>query len=125
MRPLNVLLAVAALCAAGVAAGCNRTPTVRVPGRMVSIRVADYRYDPQNVAIRRGHVTFFVTNAGREPTNFRIRRSSREVAIASIVTLDPGQYATTTVRLRRGSYTMYSSVARNESLGEHGTLTVR
>jgi len=123
MRRLTVLVAFATLAAA--TAGCNRSATVREPGRLVAIRVADYRYDPQNVSVRRGRITFFVTNAGREPTNFRIRRRDRELAIASVVTLPPGGYATTTVRLRRGSYTMYASVARNESLGEYGTLTVR
>ena len=39
-------------------------------------------------------------------------------------TLQPGEYGTTTVSLRPGSYVMYSSVGRHEALGEYGTLTV-
>lgn len=121
MRRLLVLAAVVPVPFAF--AGCNRAATVSMPGRVVAIRVADYRYEPQNVSVRRGRVTFAITNAGREPTNFRVRRRRR--ALASLATLEPGEYATVTVDLKRGSYTMYSSVARNESLGEYGMLTVR
>lgn len=109
--------------AAAALSGCNRGETVRVPGGVVEIRIADYRYDPQNVSVRRGRTTFAVTNAGSEPTNFRVRRRLRD--LGSIATLQPGASATVTVNLKRGTYTMYSSVARNESLGEYGTLTVR
>lgn len=116
------LLAVAVVAALAVA-GCNRADTVRMPGRVVEIRVADYRYEPQNVSIRRGRVTFAITNAGREPTNFRVRRRRRD--LGSIATIQPGDYATVTVDLKPGTYTMYSSVARNESLGEYGSLVVR
>ena len=116
----RVLLTLALAAGAG---GCNRAETTRAPGRVVEVRIADYRYTPQSVSITRGRVTFAVTNAGREPTNFRVRRG--ETALASISTLDPGEYGTVTVDLRRGNYVMYSSVARNEALGEHGVLTVR
>lgn len=121
MRRLRLLAALAA--AALACTGCNRAATVRLHGRVVRIRIADYRYDRQNVSIRRGRVTFAITNAGREPTNFRVRRRRR--ALGGIATLEPGAYGTVTVDLKPGTYTMYSSVARNESLGEYGTLIVR
>ncbi len=121
MRRLRPLLTTTA--AALTLAGCNDTETVRAPGRVVEIRVSDYRYEPQNVSIRRGRVTFAVTNAGREPTNFRLRGKGRRWG--TIATLDPGEYGTMTLGLRRGRYTMFSSVGRHEPLGEYGTLRVR
>jgi hypothetical protein len=103
-------------------AGCDRAPTVNAPNGIVHIAIRDYRYDEQNVRVRRGAVTFGITNDGPGATNFRIRRHKR--ALASIATLAPGGYGTTTVNLRPGTYTMYSSVGRHETLGEYGRLTV-
>lgn len=111
------------VCALFVA-GCDRAPTVDAPDGVVRLTVRDYRYDPQEVRVRRGAVTFAVTNNGREETNFRLRREGRRRELASIATLAPGEFGTTTVTLRPGTYTMYSSVGRHETLGERGTLTV-
>lgn len=119
----RVLVLAAAAVAPIAVAGCDRADTVRVHGRVAAIRVADYRYEPQSLSIRRGRITFAITNAGSEPTNFRVRRRRRP--LANLATLQPGASATVTVDLKPGTYTMYSSVARNESLGEYGTLTVR
>lgn len=94
------------------------------PRRVIDLTVRDYRYDHQNVRTRRGAVTFAVTNRGREETNFRIRRQNRKRDLGAIATLQPGEFGTTTVVLRPGTYTMYSSVGRHETLGEYGTLTV-
>ena len=121
MRRLPPLLTAAA--AALALAGCNETATTRAPGRVVEIRISDYRYEPQNVSIRRGRVTFAITNAGREPTNFRVRGRGRRWG--TIATMQPGEYGTMTIDLKRGRYTMFSSVGRHEELGEYGTLRVR
>ena len=104
--------------------GCDRGPTHDATGGVVNLTVRDYRYDHQDVRASRGAITFAVTNKGREETNFRVRRESRMRDLASIATLQPGEFGTTTVTLRPGTYTMYSSVGRHETLGEYGTLTV-
>jgi Cupredoxin-like domain len=116
MRPVMFLCALLFLC------GCDRAATSDAPDGVVNLTVRDYRYDHQDVRVRRGAVTFDVTNAGSEETNFRVRRRKRD--LASIATLEPGEYGTTTVSLRPGTYVMYSSVGRHEVLGEYGTLTV-
>ena len=118
MRPAVVMCALFFLC------GCDRAPTTAAPGGVVDLTVRDYRYDHQNVETRRGAITFSVTNKGREETNFRVRRENRKRDLASIATLQPGEFGTTTVNLRPGTYTMYSSVGRHETLGEYGTVTV-
>jgi hypothetical protein len=119
MRRLVLLTALAAALAT---AGCDRAATTASRNGLVSISVRDYRYDHQSVRVRRGPVTFSITNAGREPTNFRIRRRKR--ALASIATLAPGEQGVTTARLKPGTYVMYSSVGHHEALGEYGELVV-
>lgn len=112
----------ALLTVAIAVAGCDRAPTHTSDNGLVRITVRDYRYDHQSVRVRRGPVTFAITNDGPEPTNFRIRKRKR--ALGSIATLPPGEQGFTTVRLRPGTYVMYSSVGRHEALGEYGELTV-
>jgi hypothetical protein len=119
MRRLALTLTAAA---ALLATGCDRTDTVRAPQGIVFLRVRDYRYDHQNVRVRAGAITFAITNAGRDATNFRVRRGDRD--LGSVATLAPGEYGTMTVSLRPGTYTMYSSLGRHEALGEYGRLIV-
>ncbi len=111
------------LCALFLAA-CDRAPTFDASGGVVDLSVRDYRYDHQDVRVHRGAITFAVTNKGREETNFRVRRENHMRDLASIATLQPGDLGTTTVTLRPGTYTMYASLGRHETLGEYGTLTV-
>jgi uncharacterized cupredoxin-like copper-binding protein len=119
MRRLALSLTAAAALAA---TGCDRADSVSAPYNIVRLSIRDYRYDHQKVRARAGAVTFAVTNAGRDVTNFRIRDGEQD--LGSINTLAPGEYGTTTVRLQPGTYVMYSSTGRHEALGEHGELTV-
>lgn len=103
-------------------AGCDRDGAYTVPEGPVRIIVDDYRYDRQTVRVRAGLITFSVYNGGREPTNFRIRR--REQPLLSIMTMQPGEKGVERAELKPGTYTMYSSVGRHETLGEYGKLIV-
>jgi hypothetical protein len=103
-------------------AGCDRRATYTVTGGPVRLIVRNLRYDRQNVRVQAGVITFSVTNEGPDPTNFRVRRHQR--ALASITTLQPGQKGVTRAELKPGTYVMYSSVGRHETLGEYGRLTV-
>ena len=103
-------------------AGCDRTPTTTVRDGVVDLTVRDYRYDHQTVHVRQGRITFRLTNDGLDPTNFRVRRG--DVDVIRIATLDPGQSGSASLELHPGTYVMYSSVGRHETLGEYGTLVV-
>jgi hypothetical protein len=103
-------------------AGCDRASTHAVSDGPVRIIVRDFRYDRQQIRVKAGLVTFSVFNDGPEPTNFRIRR--RERPLGSINTFMPGDKGVLHLHLRPGTYTMYSSVGRHETLGEYGELTV-
>jgi hypothetical protein len=112
----------ALLTVAIAAAGCDRAGTHTVSDGPVRIIVRDFRYDRQTVRVKAGLVTFSVFNDGSEPTNFRIRR--REKPLGSITTFEPGEKGVLHLELRPGTYTMYSSVGRHETLGEYGKLIV-
>lgn len=102
--------------------GCERAEFVQLEDGYVPVRVRDYRYDRQNLRIAPGKILFDVTNDGPGPTNFRVRRGNRDVL--DITTMEPGERGIGTARLKPGEYVMYSSVGRNETLGERGRLVV-
>ncbi len=95
-----------------------------VEGDTIRLTVHAYRYDHPRVEAKAGELTFHVTNDGPAPTNFRVRRDGKEADLVSILTMEPGETGTVTERLKPGDYVMYSSVGRNETLGEYGTLTL-
>ena len=112
-----------ALLSALLLTGCEDDSVTRVDGGAVALTVADYRYAPQNVSVRRGQVFIALRNEGRLATNLVLRRGKRERG--RIDTLEPGGFGTLIVDLRPGTYTLGSSTGRHEVLGQHGTLTVR
>jgi plastocyanin len=120
MRRLPLLLA--ALTVLG-ASGCNRGATVKVPGATIRLDLGDYRIRPQRVRVAPGRVRLIVRNTGHGVHNLQLKRRGRvRVAVAPI---KPGGSRTATVRLRRGTYRMYCSLAHHEVLGEYGTVSVR
>ena len=118
MRRLAPILVLALL------SGCGDDPPTVITGDTVRLNVRAYRYDHQHVRAPAGELTFRVTNRGPQPTNFRVRPAGKEEEILSILTMEPGETGIATKRLRPGSYVMYSSVGRHETLGEYGTLEV-
>lgn len=108
---------------AAALAGCTDGAVTREPGSAVVLRVADYRYAPQHVSVRRGQVFVVLRNAGTQATSFVVRRGTRERG--RIATLEPGEVGTLIVRLKPGEHTLGSATGRHEVLGQHGTLTVR
>jgi uncharacterized cupredoxin-like copper-binding protein len=119
MRRLLVLLLLAPALAA-----CNSTDVVREPTGSVALVERDYRIAPQRITVRPGRVTFSVRNASHGPHNFVIRTAGG-TRRGRIATLKPGESGKLTVRLRRGTYTMYCGIGHHEQLGEYGTIVVR
>jgi hypothetical protein len=116
-RVLLPILAVALLT------GCEHDDVAREEGGAVALTVADYRYSPQNVSVRRGQVFLVLRNDGVEPTSLVIRRGARERGRTA--TIEPGGVGTLIVRLGPGTYVLGSPTGKHEVLGQHGTLTVR
>jgi plastocyanin len=114
----------AALLACLLLAGCGGgEEPVQVREASVAIALDDFSLTPQDLRARPGRVRFTVTNEGRLPHNFRLRRGDREPL--QITTLLPGRSGSASATLRRGQYAMVCTVGNHEELGMRGTLVVR
>ncbi len=122
MRRLPLLL-LAAACAAALGA-CDRQPTKRVDAPSATILATDYRLRPQHLSVPAGEVTLTLRNTGKVPHNLQVRRGADRVLLR-IATVLPGETGDGTARLRPGTYELVSTVARDEQLGQRGTLEVR
>jgi plastocyanin len=112
------------LATAAALAGCGPGPSADAPDRTVTIALTDFRPRPQDVRVDAGRVTFRVRNEGRLPHNLSLRGPQGRV-LMKISTLLPGETGSATVRLRRGTYTIFCVIGNHEVLGEHGTVHVR
>jgi plastocyanin len=110
------------LCALMLAACGGSGATVRERSGAFAVTLDDYLIRPQKLRVPSGEVTVTVTNRGRLGHTFRIRGKSRNAL--AITTLQPGESKTRSVKLKRGTYTMYCVLANHEELGMHGTLVV-
>jgi hypothetical protein len=122
MRRLALALLLTA--AAGALTACDRQPTARVDEPAATIEAVDYRLRPQHLSVPAGKVTLTLDNTGRVPHNLQVRRGEERVLLR-IATVLPGATGTASARLRPGRYELVSTVARDEQLGQRGTLTVR
>jgi uncharacterized cupredoxin-like copper-binding protein len=116
--------AIAAALAALALGGCGGLgPAAGVRGGRVEITLDDFLIRPQNLRAPPGELTFVVTNRGRLGHNFRVR--DRRGEPVQVTTLLPGESATETVTLPRGTYKMMCTVGNHEELGMTGRLVVR
>jgi plastocyanin len=111
------------LCALLLAACGGSGATVREPSGKFSVTLDDYLIRPQELRVPSGRLTVTVTNRGRLGHTLRFRTRTERNVLA-FTTLEPGESKTRSVRLSRGTYTMYCVLANHEELGMHGTLVV-
>jgi hypothetical protein len=112
------------LLATVLVAGCtNGATTGRAENGTVRVTVRDFELEPQVVRANGRSLTFRVVNRGRLPHNFHIRGVGR--VRLEIGTMLPGESETASVRLPRGEFRMFCSIANHEELGEYGSLRVR
>jgi plastocyanin len=104
--------------------GCGEEDPVRVRDRVVEVELTDYRIKPQLIRSDAGRTIFRIRNVGRLPHNFHIRGETQ--TRLKVSTLLPGEsFIRTGIRMRRGDWVMFCSIANHEELGMHGTLIVR
>ena len=112
------------LLAALAFAGCTDGATKARPDNgTVSVTIHDFKLEPQIVASNRRSLTFEVVNRGRLPHNFHIRGVG--TTRLEIATMLPGESETAGVRLPKGEFRMFCSIANHEELGQYGSLIVR
>ena len=122
MRRLHPILLAAVLAVA--LGACDRQPTATLETPAATIRATDYRLRPQHLSLPAGQVTLTLRNTGRVPHNLQVRRGRKRVLLR-IATVLPGATGRATARLKPGRYELVSTVARDEQLGQRGTLEVR
>jgi hypothetical protein len=115
------LLAATLIGLAIAAAGCGHT--VRVgPDRTLRIAMTEYRLNPQSVTAPEGQLTILIHNYGRLTHNLAVSLNGQTAGATKPIA--PGQDATLTVMLTKGSYLLSSTLLSDEALGEFGTLKV-
>jgi Cupredoxin-like domain len=112
----------AALLAAAALAGCADHSSTTERNGTVSLTLNEFRIAPQNVSARTGAITFVVRNDGILAHDLRVKRGDR--VLGGTTTIAPGGTQRKTMHLRQGHYRIFSSLRRDESLGQYGKLTV-
>jgi hypothetical protein len=117
-------LAIAAVLAAATLAGCADHSRAREQAGVVHLTLKEYRISPQNVIATKMPLTLVVRNGGILAHDLRVARGHH--VIAGTTTLAPGATESKTFRhLTRGKYRMFSSLRRDDLLGQYGELIVR
>jgi plastocyanin len=121
-RPL--LLLALALPAAALPACGGDEPVARARGGRVAVTIEDFRYQPQQIQAAPGALRLDFVNRGRLAHTFRLERGQDRI-VAKVSSLLPGERATKTVRVRKGTYRFFCALSNHEELGMYGTLVVK
>ena len=128
--PRLVALALALAGTSAPAAGCGGEPAT-IEDRTLTVRLSEYRLEPQDVRVRAGRLRVVAVNRGRLTHNLHVVRpdpDDRERPPADLggtPTAQPGDTRRHTFRnLRPGRYRIVCTIANHDDLGMWGTLEV-
>jgi plastocyanin len=106
--------------------GGNPTGTSRTPGRLLAtereISATELQLQLSRPTLTAGSAIVEQYNAGSDPHNLILEKSGQVAFVYP--TLDPGGDQRQTVKLSRGTWTLYCSLLNHRSLGMQATLTV-
>ena len=129
-RPRARLALLVAPALALAAAGCGAEP-VEVGTRTLTVRLTEYRLEPQDARVRAGRLRLVAVNRGRLTHNLHVVREDRRdrerppVDLGGTPTAQPGDTRRHTfTRLRPGEYRLICTIANHDDLGMYGTLEV-
>ena len=112
------ILAAASLAGLG---GCGHAIAVGTD-RTLHIAVGEYRLRPDAARLAAGQLTIVVQNLGRLSHDLVVADGNRWLGATKPIW--PGQSATLTLDLPAGTYSMFSALLSDQSLGDYGTITV-
>jgi hypothetical protein len=115
-------LIIPALAVAAALAGCADHSRAQESGGVVNLTLKEFRIAPQNVSAHPGAITFVVRNDGIFAHTLRVKQGRH--VIGGTTTIAPGATQRGTVHLQPGHYRIFSSLRRDELLGQYGQLTV-
>jgi len=117
------------LAIAGAVSGCGSGPRVRVSGRVLHLRLEEYRIVPQDVVVRAGELKIVAYNAGILTHNVAVELRHRGpgggFVLGSVSILLPSHSGSVRLTLAPGRYQIASTVGNQADLGMTGTLTVQ
>jgi len=115
------LAAAAALAAALAGHSGLAAPALPAP---VQVRAKEFAFDPRELVLPPGELTFQVKNDGAIEHNFAIEDGAGK-ALGQIPIIAPGATETLRVTLRPGRLAMVCTLPGHREAGMHGTITVR
>ena len=84
----------------------------------------EFSFGLSRVNVKAGPVVIELANFGQDPHDLRVQRAgSRHIAGIGVVA--PGARGELSLKLARGRYSFWCSVANHRKLGMHATLVVR
>jgi plastocyanin len=90
----------------------------------VQVVAKEFSFGLSRVDVKAGTAVIELANFGQDPHDLRLQRvGSRHIAGIGVVA--PGERGELTVRLARGRYLFWCSVANHRQLGMRATLVVR
>jgi hypothetical protein len=115
-------LLIPVLAAAAALTGCADHSRAQESGGVVKLTLKEFRITPQNVSAHPGAITFEVRNDGILAHTLRVKKGKH--VIGGTTTMAPGASQTAIVHLKPGHYRIFSSLRRDELLGQYGQLIV-
>ena len=120
MRVLISSLAAVVLLAACGGGGGTSGP----PAGAITVKLTDYKFNPDSISAPSGKVVFFLVNSGGFTHDLVIRDNSKK-KIAGSEQVAPGDSNVFTIsNIAAGSYEIYCSQLGHETNGMVGKLTV-
>lgn len=121
----GILLAVSVALPAGQRARGRSVLAAPAPSpRPVLMKAREFVFDPKEVTVRAGEVTFEVKNEGSIEHNFLIEDVNRRT-LAQIPIIEPGKTEDVKVTIRPGTYPIVCSLPGHKEAGMTGTLRVQ
>jgi uncharacterized cupredoxin-like copper-binding protein len=121
---LAVITAFAA--AIGVLAAAAWTPGAAAPAptRPLLIKAREFVFEPKEVTVRSGEITFEVKNEGAIEHNFVLEDSAQK-RVAQIAVIEAGKTEDLKVMLRPGTFAIVCNLPGHKDAGMTGTLRVQ
>jgi len=106
-----------AACGGSGASGPAAKPT------RVEITASDLKFEPKDVTVKAGEITFAVRNTGSVEHNFLVEDQAGQ-PLARIANIPIGRTEQVTATLRPGRYPIICNLPGHKEAGMTGTLTV-
>jgi plastocyanin len=102
----------------------NRVAPSRVAPARLQVVAKEFSFGLSRVSVKAGPAVIELANFGQDPHDLRLQRAGAR-HIAGLGVVAPGKRGELSVKLPRGRYSLWCSVANHRKLGMRATLVVR